>query len=242
MKYIIIIVLVVSSIFVQAQTNINKTYTTKAGQKLILKFDYPNLVKVTTWDKNEVAINAKVKINDGENDNAFVLEENIENGTLTICNKIKDRENLPKRYIIKQGKDKMVFKTKAALEEYMAEKGKTNWDYWGGSLDIDITLEIMVPANIETELTSTYGMVELKNFKAPIQINAPYGGIDASLVEQQTGSITATTKFGKIYSNLNIKVSDTVEKDFYTSLSTTLGKGPSYTFNSTYGKVYLRKQ
>lgn len=242
MKYIIAIVLLLGNIKAKAQANINKSYPVKSGQKLVLKFDYPNLIKVSTWDKNEVAISAKVNINDGENNDAFALEDNSDGAVLSISNKIKDRENLPKRYIIKQGTEKMVFKTKKALQEYMAEKKQTNWDYWGGNVDIDVTMEIFVPANIETELTSTYGMVELKNFRAPIKVTAPYGGIDAAVAEQQTGSISATTKYGKIYSNLSLKVTDAVEKDFYTAIKGTLGSGPAYSFNSTYGKVYLRKQ
>lgn len=242
MKYIIAVVFFFGSLCTKAQTNVNKTYPVKAGQKLVMKFDFPKLIKVTTWDKNEVAINAKVNINDGENNDAFVLEDTNDGGELTISNKIKDRENLPKRYIIKQGGEKMVFKTKKALQEYMDEKKQTNWDYWGSNIDIDITMEIFVPANMETELTSTYGMVELKNFKAPIKVTAPYGGIDAAVSEQQTGSISAVTRYGKIYSNLNLKITDTEEKDFYTAIKATLGNGPAYSFSSTYGKVYLRKQ
>ena len=58
-----------------AQSTVTKTYPVKAGETVELNFDYPKIVRVSTWDKNEVSIVAKVSINDGQNDDAFVLED-----------------------------------------------------------------------------------------------------------------------------------------------------------------------
>jgi hypothetical protein len=49
-----------------AQTPVNKTYPVTADQKISLRFDYPELVKITTWDKNEISIVGSVSINSGE--------------------------------------------------------------------------------------------------------------------------------------------------------------------------------
>ena len=82
-KRITILLCLLAPITVLAQTVINRTYPVKAGQHLLLKFDYP-VVRISTWDKNEVSITAKVSINDGENDDAFVLKDETTDGTLKI--------------------------------------------------------------------------------------------------------------------------------------------------------------
>lgn len=228
-----------------AQSVINKTYAIGGANKISFNFDFPKIISISTWDKNEVAVIAKVSINGGDNDEAFILEEKNENGTLTISNKIKDYDKLPRVYVVKQkgSSEKMTFKTKEAFNEYKTKNGvNKNWDYWGGNVDIEITLEIKLPANTETNVKATYGLVELKQFNGPITVNATYGGIDAAITTQAVGSVSAVTKFGQIYTDLKLNITEKTEKDFYTSIKAETGKGPNYSFNSTYGNLYLRKQ
>ena len=53
-----VITLAVSLVFglTAAQTAINKSFSTHKNQKISLKFDYPELIKISTWDKSEVQI------------------------------------------------------------------------------------------------------------------------------------------------------------------------------------------
>ncbi|WP_257667330.1 hypothetical protein [Parapedobacter tibetensis] len=90
-------------------------------------------------------------------------------------------------------------------------------------------------------LTSVYGMVELVNFDAPISVEAKYGGIDASLDERRIGEIKLTNRFGKIYTDLPLTLTEKEDRDFYTSITATPGKGPSYVISASYGNIYLRK-
>lgn len=108
-------------------------------------------------------------------------------------------------------------------------------------VDMEITVEVKVPANTRTDINSVYGIVEVVNFNAPANIDATYGGIDATVNESTTGRLKATTSYGQIYSNLDLKLTDKTQKDFFTSITAEPGKGPEYTFKSTYGKIYLRK-
>jgi len=147
----------------QGQQTITKNYPVKAGQELKLSFDYPKVVKVSTWDKNEVSITASVSINNGENNEAFQLIEGSEGNTLTIKNIIKDMDKLPKRYtVVKDGK-KTVFTSKEAYKEFTADlKGAK---YYSEGVEIEISLDIKVPENLaNTFVKSTYGIVELANF------------------------------------------------------------------------------
>lgn len=226
---------------ITAQTVVNRTYPVKAGQQVKLDFDYPKIVRVTTWDKNEVSVVAHVSINDGENDSAFELEENTTDGTLTIRNHIKNMDQLPHRYTVYEDGKKTVFKSKDDYKEFTNKTGN-NHRMTSNGVDLEITIEIKVPANTTTNINSTYGIVELVGFNAPATVNATYGGIDATVAEANTGKLQATTSYGQIYTNLDLKLTDKTERDFFTSITAEPGRGPAYILKSTYGKIYLRKQ
>jgi hypothetical protein len=223
-----------------AQTVVSRSYAVKAGDKVELNFDYPQIVKVSTWDKNEVSVIARVSINDGQNDSAFVLEDRSDNGTITISNKIKDLKNLPHRYTVIHDGKKTVFRSKDEFREF--NRTVTGSHYMSSDgVDMEITVEVKVPANTATNIKATYGMVELVNFNASANVNATYGGIDATVAQANTGKLQATTSYGQIYSNLDLKLTDKTEKDFFTSITAEPGKGPTYILKSTCGKIYLRK-
>src|SRR5690606_7653005 len=133
-----------------AQTPVNKTYPVDAGQRISLRFDYPELIKVTTWDKNEVSITGMVTINGGENDDAFELTQSSSSRTLYIENKIRDLKNLPHRVTVTRGTEKIVFQNKEEYQKYIDANGKQfNSTSWG--VDMDIILEIKVPKNADTK-------------------------------------------------------------------------------------------
>src|SRR3954468_12610536 len=93
-----------------AQTPINKTIPLQSGQSIVMHFDYPELVQVSTWDKNEISIQGTVDINGGENDDAFVMENSTAGGTVNIRSEIRNLKSLPQRITVcGQGK-KIMFK------------------------------------------------------------------------------------------------------------------------------------
>ncbi len=224
----------------QAQQTITKTYPVKAGQELELSFDYPKVVKISTWNKPEISITATVSINDGENNEAFQLVEATNGSVLSIKNIIKDLEKLPKRYTVIQNGKKTVYATKEDFKKLTVDlKGARSYSE---GVDMEITLDIKIPESQQkTFVKAKYGIVELVNYKAPIKVDATYGGIDASINETATGKVSATTHYGQIYSNLKLNITDKEEKDFYTSITSSMGNGPAYALKSTYGNLYLRK-
>lgn len=225
---------------IQAQEIITKTYQVLPGQQLNLSFDYPKIVKLSTWNKNEVSITASVNINNGENNDAFQLIESVEGNTLTVKNKIKDMDKLPKRYTVMKDGKKTVFTSKEAYKEFKADLQGAK--YYAEGTDIDITIDIKVPESLAaTYVKSTYGVVELVNFNGQLKADATYGAIDVSVNESATGKLSATTHYGQIYSNLKLNIIEKEERDFYTSITITPGKGPAYLLQSTYGNLYLRK-
>ncbi len=51
-----------------AQMPVNKSVPVQPGQKIEMHFDYPELIRVTTWEKNEISVQGSVSINGGESD------------------------------------------------------------------------------------------------------------------------------------------------------------------------------
>jgi hypothetical protein len=223
-----------------AQTPVNKTYPVTAGQKISFRFDYPELVKISTWDKDEILISGSVSINQGESDDAFELLSSNSGSLIYIENKIRNLKDLPKRITVTRGIEKLTFKSEADFKAYCKETGSDfNVKSWG--VDMDILLEIKVPKNIETKLECVYGLAEVKSFSGPLSVEATYGGVDVSVQERTTGELTAETSYGQIYSNLDLKFTGSEFKDFHTVVSIKPGTGPKYNFESKYGNVYLRK-
>lgn len=221
-----------------AQSSVTRSFPVQEGQQVTLKFDYP-VVKISTWEKNEVSVIAHININDHENDGAFMLEEQTDQGRIVIGDRIKDIDNLPRRYTVvyADGK-KMTYRSKS---EYMdASKGGGVRQTFEGQ-DIDIVVEIKVPVHSATNVKAVYGIVEMSDFNASVTIDATYGGIDATVATAHTGKLKATTSYGQIYSNLDLRLTDHTERDFFNSITAEPGTGPAYDLTSTYGKIYLRK-
>lgn len=226
-----------------AQTPIDKTVPVSGSQKIRMYFDYPELIKVSTWDRNEVSIKGSVSINNGENDDAFELQVSNDTREVIVRNEIHNLKNLPQVVTIYRDGQKMMFKNKADYRKYRDENGGDyNVMSWG--VDMDILLEVKVPRNVETIVESVYGMVEIKGFTGPLIVDAKYGGVDAALNEKLIGEIIAETNYGQIYSNLDVKFDGDklMQRDFHTVVSARPGSGPRYDLESKYGNVYLRKE
>jgi hypothetical protein len=247
MRAILTLGFIAYSLAVIGQTKIEKTFPAQGIQKIRLAFDFPELIQVHTWDKKEVLVKGSVSINRGEHDNAFQVLSSTNGTTLEITSEIKDKENIPRRTIIKRGEQEYFFKAKDAsdpeVQKFLEENGR-DYTYMTNGIIQEITLEIFVPKGTECHIDAKFGLVEITDFNAPLVVNAPHGGIDATISSNSTGQLMARTKFGEILTNLDAKfVSEDAgnDHDHWTEINTNFGNGPRYSFESKFGKVYLRK-
>jgi hypothetical protein len=229
---------------VSAQKKYEKSITWKAGQKLVLDFNYVDL-KIHTWDKNEVGISGSVSINRGENDDAFDLTVEQAAGQVKVSSLLKNKESIPQRITIKKDDKEYYFKATdyndPEVQKFLDENGN-QYSYMSMGIDTDIQLEIFVPKGTETSIISKYGLVEITKFDAPLTVDAKYGKIDAAIVAQSIGELTARSRHGEILTNLDIKFDQApIGRDKWTEITAKPGKGPAYWFESKYGNVYLRK-
>jgi hypothetical protein len=241
-KHFLIVTLVLP-LTVFAQTQLNKTIpVSSTSQKINMHFDYPEIVRVSTWDRNEISVQGTVSINGGEHDDSFIFEHSVTGNTIDIQSRIKDLKSLPQRITINRDGQKIVFKDKAEYKKYQEEHGR-GYNTVSMGADIEIELEIKVPKGMQTRVESIYGMVEVKNFAGPLTVEATYGGVDAALTEKSIGEIVAETNYGEIYTNFDSKFGGDgyQREDFHTLVSAKPGNGPRYSFESKYGNVYIRK-
>lgn len=242
LRYLLIVTLVLP-MTAAAQTKLDKAIpVTSSIKKINMHFDYPEIVRVSTWDRNEISVQGTISINGGEHDDAFIFEHEVNGNTIDLHSSIRDLKKLPQRITVERDGQKIVFKDKAAFKKYQEEHGKGyNTVSWGA--DIEIQLEIKVPKNMDTRIESVYGMVEVKDFSGPLNVEATYGGVDAALVEKSIGEVRAETNYGEIYTNFDSKfgTDGITQGDFHTLVSAKPGSGPRYNFESKYGNVYLRK-
>src|SRR4051812_46512733 len=159
MKTYFLLMLCLFTVSAAAQTIISKTIPVQKGQKLKMKFDYPELVKVTTWDKSEISFEGRVSINGGESDDAFRLDINTSGGEISIRNEIRNMDAIPHRITVIRDGEKMVFRNRAEWRKYQDEHGGKH-SMMNEGVEMDIQLEIKVPKNMETYVESVYGLVE----------------------------------------------------------------------------------
>ena len=233
-------ILLVAGQAVLAQTAVNKSFPVQSGQQVNLHFDHPELIKVSTWDRNEISVTGSVMINNGENDDAFSITSSTGGNVVYVRGEMVNMKSLPRRITIHRDGSTLTFKNKEEYNKYAAQNGR-DYDWMNNGVDIEIMLEVKVPKNMFTNMKAVYGMVEVRNFEGPIDVLSTYGGVDAALNVKTTGELIAETHYGTIYSNLDVKFTDGEEKNFHSWVKANPGTGPKQSFECKYGNVYLRK-
>lgn len=233
---------------IQAQRILNEKITPKAGQKIKFYFKYPELIKLTHWDRDEIGISGSVRINNGRNDDAFALEVEDDKDVLFIYSTIKNLDQLPKMMMIKRGDTKYYFdSTKEhdkALQQLREEHGDNSYGYSTHGVIKEITLEIKIPVNAPFTIESKFGMLEITNITAPVKAISKFGGIDMSLSQNSKKSLELSTKFGEVYTDLELEIAKNGNNQPYkwqTIHSELNGGGELCQLESKFGNIYLRK-
>ena len=231
-----------------AQRILNEKITPRTGQNIKFYFKYPEFVKVTTWDRSEIEITGSVRINNGRNDDAFALEIEDDEDILFISSTIKNLDQLPKMMMIKRGDTKYYFDSTQehdkALQQLREAHGEDSYGYSTHGVIKEITLEIKIPANSAFTIESKFGMLEMTDISAPVTAISKFGGIDMSLSPNSKKNIELTTKFGEVYTDLDLDIekSGNYQPHKWNTIYSKLnGGGETCQLESKFGNIYLRK-
>lgn len=234
--------------FALCQTKIDKTIATKSGQNVSLDFTWPELIQVSSWDKNEIKVEALVSINQGQNDDAFKLEVDNVAGSIRVKSDIRGFEGLPKKIMIRAGGEEYFFNTddrnSPEVVRFLDEKGSNGYEYMNHGVIMDIKIVVYVPSNINLDIYSKYGLVEVNGYSGKLQVQSKFGGVDVK-VPLAKNTIKAGTKFGKKYTDLDQKFAtleygDHPGKWDWVSCDIN-GGGVLQELKSEFGNIYIRK-
>lgn len=157
MKNIIVaIALLMVGLPASAQSAKELTYSLSKNEKLVLDFDYPEIVKVNTWDKNEVLIRSKVLINGEENTEDFTISEKRSSGKLTITSKLKNLDKFKDHYIsVNSDDDESITLSKNGKS---ISVGKGHRNYRGVEINIEVE-KITLSKTATVEIEALYVLV-----------------------------------------------------------------------------------
>ncbi len=214
-----------------------ETFDASKVKSIDLRFKYPELVTINTWDKKEVQVKADILINDGDDNEKFELRSRVSNGVLEIDSRIDDINGYS-GYNIDRGKRKGITITGNGSTITRSRVGGRN------SVTVSVLLEVFVPKGMEVDVDARYGIVEVLSTELSLTVDSRYGGIDVVVDESQDLDIEASTQWGQIYHNLDSKLRADGEgfpgKWMRTSASLNRGTRKLHV-ESQYGNVYLRK-
>lgn len=212
---------------VQAQMVVEKTATYTDGQEIVLELPIGKTIKITGWDKQEVALNASVNINNNTLNEAYSLE--VEEGE--------------------------VIRMEAALDEEMLKNGKAedcneNFSFQtirnGNQTTVcaDISYEIKVPHTANLRLETISADVEATGLEGPTHLKSISGFIDLSWPQQKDAELQLKSITGELYTDLTFDILNKKENAPMVGydLKGRNGKGgPLLELETISSNIYLRR-
>jgi len=182
-KYILTAILIVAAIGVSWSQKVITKKLDVQGKKVEMKFDFAENIRVEAWDKNTVELEVTVNIDDNRYNDYYTLNVNEHAGSADLIEKV-DFEGIKK---VKGQKDCCNF-------------------------DTEINYKLKVPANLEFNLKTISGKIELVGSVGKMSINSISGFIDYTIPAALKARINLETVTGDVYSD--VKFDKSASKEF----------------------------
>lgn len=246
-QYVIVLILSIWGGFAIAQKQITQRFEVAKSDNISLRFDEANVVRVEGWDQAHIEIVADVSINDGTQDEAYKIEGEKNGNTFQINGLLKDKSELPQVIRIKKGDQVYTFHTddwdSPEIKQFYEEHGREgiSWKSHGISWDVHITIK--VPNKSTLNVTSRHGVVELVGLSGNVEANSTHGGIDLTIDRAMRGTLSAKTRWGNIYSNVDLDIDPSSSNRDWNHVVASVNGGSSASFEleSKHANIYLRK-
>lgn len=244
------IAVLLCSLYAYAQTPIKREFDVTGVTEVNFNFKFPELIQLKSWDGDKILIKGLAMVNMGENDGNFEINSEKNSGRLVITSQIRDLDNIPrKRWAKDEDGTIHIFNDTEwdgpEVQKYIAEHPRHH-SISNGVIK-EIKLEVFIPKNIAVNINCKFGLLEVKDFDAPLNANSKFGGIDISFSPRNKADIEAKTKFGEVYTNLDLDFNDhgksKVEQyKWFAVRSKMNGGGKRYILESKHGDLFLRKK
>ena len=212
-KLILLLIIVVAQTTVgRSQKLIQKNVEAK-GKTVEMKFDFADTIFIEAWNKNTLALEVSVNIDENQFNDDYTLNLN-EKGETVKLEEVVDFKAIQKK------------------------KGKNNCN-----INSHIIYTLKVPADLAFNLKTISGQVEIKGTTGEIDVNSISGFIDYSAPSACKAKINISTISGNVYSNLKFdkqpdKEMKWVGSDYNLVLN---GGGPEIALKTISGDIFLRK-
>lgn len=209
---------------VNAQTVVKKEMNMPEGKELELDLKFADSIQLVGWEQQMVRIVATVNINEGKNNENFVLDFDDFNQQLVVHSNVMDLDKISKQRII--------------YDEDSGEEIHTR------EVDLDIWFQIWLPKQASLKLKTINGDVTASGLTGKMRIKSISGDVDITLPGKMNASLTLKSITGNMYSDLIFK-NDKAGNDrfsmkpFHCDLN---DGGKSIELESISGNIYVRKQ
>ncbi len=243
------VVLLAGFVHLNSQAQELKTYTFPVGsiREVQLETVYPELIEISSYQGNEVKIEASVYINNGTHNEAFKLDSRQSDGTLYLSTNIENLKELPRKYLAFIDGNQYVSETEKGLNELIQQKGN-HYTWRSEQVLIEVKLKVWIPKKLSVVANAQHGGIEIRNFEGTIKANSKHKYVDMAISETDKATVELATRFGELYSNLDlsfVSAYQTAEgSDRWNITKGTLNGGSNQNqiyLESKHGNVYLRK-
>lgn len=213
-KYVLTAILIVAAIVVSFSQKVITKKLDVQGKKVEMKFDFAENIRVEAWAKNTVELEVTVNIDDNRYNDYYTLNVIEHAGSADLIEKV-DFEGIKK---VKGQKDCCNFNTK-------------------------INYKLKVPENLEFNLKTISGQIELVGSVGKMSINSISGFIDYTIPPSMKARINLSTISGDVYSDVKFDKSASNEMSWVGTkrdLSLNGGTQP-IELKTISGNIYLRK-
>ena len=225
-RLIIFLLLVGTGFALPAQKKIDETYTISSKASVCLDLKYASKIKITAWNKSEVALKASVNLHDNAANEAWQLTNSKEDNQLKVTSEI----------------DKKFMKKFWSGNYYKDDNG--DWHSDRPHNTTEITYEIFVPNGINLKVNTYSGDIDLSGLTGTIYAKSLSGFVDMNWDSKQAASITLKSISGEVYSNLDLELQNLKKNTYvgYALKGNFKGGGTSVHLESISNNVYLRKR
>lgn len=218
---------------ISAQNRIvERSFTIDGNDQLHLDLQFGELISVKSWNKNEVAFKAVIEINRGKLNDALVLDFKQASGRLKVTSDY-DKDKLQSGRL------------EDCPDKHYSRYNWNNDDDGSYVVCSRITYEIFVPRNVDLDVESISGDIELIGLNGPIRAKSISGFVDLSWPSNNTADIDIKTISGEAYTNLDNLHFDNKKPHMPLvgyELRGKIGRsGPRVSLESVSGNIYLRK-
>lgn len=214
------IILTVCMTALEAQTTVEETYPLTSQTYVKLEMRFPDSVIVTPSKDDQLRIVAQVKINEGENDDAFYFASETQGNTLSISTKYKNEKEL--------------FQQQSKYQHGGCSCCNHNF--------LEISVVVYIPVNQSFSLAALGSDLIIGPLTGDIQVLATGGFIDMEVAEQDAGTVHLKSIGASVYSDLTFPTKSNLRFLAGTEIQHSFpGSDRKLTLESIGNDVYIRK-